>query len=132
MRIDDFVDEGLGHSSYLIDIGDGTTALVAPPSFPSFHEALAAGLGSRIAWTFDTHSHADYTTGSPGLADRRLIDELLAPAAAQQRSSQISPRQASRPSFAASAAMAMAAIGSAHHQPPPALRIRPPSRIADR
>lgn len=70
MKIYDFVDEGLGHSSYLIDIGDGTTALVDPPRFPSAHEALAAQLGLRIAWTFDTHSHADYVTGSPGLAAR--------------------------------------------------------------
>ena len=40
MRIYDFVDEGLGHSSYVIDIGDGTTALVDPPRFPIAHETL--------------------------------------------------------------------------------------------
>jgi hypothetical protein len=26
-----FVDEGLGHSSYLIDLGDGTAAILDPP-----------------------------------------------------------------------------------------------------
>ncbi len=82
MRIYDFVDEGLGHSSYLIDIGDGTTALVDPPRFPSAHEALAAHLGSRIVWTFDTHSHADYVTGSPGLAER-VGATFVAPAASR-------------------------------------------------
>jgi hypothetical protein len=28
-----FVDEGLGHSSYLIDLGDGTAAILDPPRF---------------------------------------------------------------------------------------------------
>ena len=70
MRIHEFVDEGLGHASYLIDIGDGTAALIDPPRFPNAHETLTAQLGSRTAWTFDTHSHADYVTGSPGLAAR--------------------------------------------------------------
>lgn len=70
MKIHDFVDEGLGHSSYLIDVGNGAVALVDPPRFPTVHEALAAELGLRIEWTFDTHSHADYVTGSPGVAAR--------------------------------------------------------------
>ena len=70
MRIYDYVDEGLGHSSYLIDIGDGTVAIVDPPRFATAHEALAKQLKSQIVWTFDTHSHADYVTGSPRLALR--------------------------------------------------------------
>lgn len=82
MRIYDFVDEGLGHSSYLIDLGDGTAALIDPPRFPGDHEALARHLVARIAWTFDTHSHADYVTGSPGLA-ARLGATFVAPAASR-------------------------------------------------
>src|SRR5262245_21224 len=35
MHVHAFVDEGLGHSSYLVDLGDGTAALVDPPRFPS-------------------------------------------------------------------------------------------------
>ncbi len=35
MKIYDFVDEGLGHSSYVIDLGDGTAAIVDPPRFPN-------------------------------------------------------------------------------------------------
>ena len=80
MRIYDFVDEGLGHSSYVIDLGDGTAAVVDPPRFPIDHETLAGRLGLRLAWTLDTHSHADYVTGSPGLA-RRSGAVFLAPAA---------------------------------------------------
>jgi hydroxyacylglutathione hydrolase len=67
MRVHAFVDEGLGHSSYLIDLGDGSAAIVDPPRFPDAHEQLATQLGLRLAWTADTHSHADYVTGSPAL-----------------------------------------------------------------
>ena len=80
MRIYDFVDEGLGHSSYVIDLGDGTAAVVDPPRFPIDQESLAGRLGLRLAWTLDSHSHADYVTGSPGLA-RRSGAVFLAPAA---------------------------------------------------
>lgn len=80
MQIHEFVDEGLGHASYLIDIGDADAALIDPPRFPIAHQALADRLGRRIAWTFDTHSHADYVTGSPALA-ARLGATFVAPAA---------------------------------------------------
>ena len=85
MRIHEFVDGGLGHSSYLIDLGDGAAAMVDPPRFPIDHETLAARLGLRLAWTLDTHSHADYVTGSPGLA-RRSGAVFLAPAASHLES----------------------------------------------
>jgi hypothetical protein len=34
MRIHECVDEGLGHSSSVIDLGDDTTAIVDPPRSP--------------------------------------------------------------------------------------------------
>jgi glyoxylase-like metal-dependent hydrolase (beta-lactamase superfamily II)/rhodanese-related sulfurtransferase len=80
MRVHDFVNEGLGHSSYLIELDGSTAAIIDPPRFPTEHEALADRLGLRVAWTIDTHSHADYVTGSPGLAARREA-VFLAPAA---------------------------------------------------
>lgn len=82
VRICSFVDEGLGHSSYLIDLGDGTAALVDPPRFPIAQEALAGREGLRITWTIDTHSHADYVTGSPALAARTGAT-FVAPAASR-------------------------------------------------
>ncbi len=82
MRVYEFVDEGLGHSSYLIDLDDGACAIVDPSRFPTRHEALAEHLGLRVAWTVDTHSHADYVTGSPGLVARRGA-VFLAPAASR-------------------------------------------------
>ena len=81
-RIFDFVDEGLGHSSYVIDLGDGTVAVIDPPRFPTAHLELADREGLRIAWAADTHSHADYVTGSPGLA-ARLDAVFIAPAASK-------------------------------------------------
>ena len=62
------VDEGLGHSSYVVDLGDGTALVVDPARFPDRQRQTAAERGWRIAWTADTHSHADYISGSPELA----------------------------------------------------------------
>ena len=70
MRVHEFVDGGLGHSSFLVDLGHGLAAIIDPPRFPTAHEQLAGTHGLRTAWTIDTHSHADYVTGSPGLVAR--------------------------------------------------------------
>ena len=82
MRVHDFVDEGLGHSSYVIDLGNGTAAVIDPPRFPIAHEQLTDRHDLRMSWTVDTHSHADYVTGSPGLAARRGAT-FIAPAASR-------------------------------------------------
>jgi hydroxyacylglutathione hydrolase len=68
IEITAFVDEGLGHSSYLVDLGDGRALVVDPPRIPDHHRAAADERGLRIALTADTHSHADYVSGSPSLA----------------------------------------------------------------
>ena len=74
-----FVDEGIGHSSYLVDLGDGTALVVDPRRVPETERAEAASRGLRIAFTADTHSHADYVSGSPELAARGAT--FLAPEA---------------------------------------------------
>lgn len=86
MKIYDFVDEGLGHSSYVIDLGHGNAAIVDPPRFPTAQEGLVASLGLQLVWTMDTHSHADYVTGSPALAARTGAT-FIAPAASNLESS---------------------------------------------
>lgn len=63
-----FVDEGLGHSSYVIALGDGSALVVDPARFPDRQRELAAARGWTVRWTADTHSHADYVSGSPELA----------------------------------------------------------------
>jgi glyoxylase-like metal-dependent hydrolase (beta-lactamase superfamily II)/rhodanese-related sulfurtransferase len=62
-----FVDEGIGHSSYLVDLGDGTALAVDPRRIPELEQAEATARGLRIAFTADTHSHADFVSGSPEL-----------------------------------------------------------------
>ena len=81
LRVHPFVDEGLGHSSYLIDLANGHAALVDPPRFATPHERLVDVERLSIAWTIDTHSHADYVTGSPALAARGTT--FIAPAASR-------------------------------------------------
>ncbi|MGH9191193.1 MAG: MBL fold metallo-hydrolase [Acidimicrobiales bacterium] len=68
IEIDSVVDEGLGHSSYVVGLGDGSALVVDPARFPQRQRQAAREHGWRIAWTLDTHSHADYISGSPELA----------------------------------------------------------------
>ena len=68
VEIEAVVDDGLGHSSYVVGLGDGTALVVDPARFPDRQRTIAAERGWRIAWTADTHSHADYISGSTELA----------------------------------------------------------------
>lgn len=68
MEIVGITDEGLGHTSHVVDLGDGTALVIDPARFPERQRHLAAKRGWRIAWTADSHSHADYISGSPELA----------------------------------------------------------------
>ena len=77
----DFVDEGLGHSSYLVDLDDGTALAIDPPRVPEREIATAAARGLTIVWTADTHSHADFVSGGPELRARGST--FFAPAAAE-------------------------------------------------
>ena len=68
MEIVAVVDEGLGHSSHVVALGDGSALVIDPARFPDRQRRIAAERGWTIAWTADTHSHADYISGSPELA----------------------------------------------------------------
>jgi glyoxylase-like metal-dependent hydrolase (beta-lactamase superfamily II)/rhodanese-related sulfurtransferase len=74
-----FVDEGIGHTSYLVDLGDGTALVIDPRRIPERELAEARARGLRIAFTADTHSHADFVSGSPELVAQGAT--FLAPAA---------------------------------------------------
>jgi glyoxylase-like metal-dependent hydrolase (beta-lactamase superfamily II) len=71
-------DEGLGNSSYLVDLGDGRALVVDPPRDPSRHLLAAESRGVTISHTVETHLHADFVTGSRELAARGAV--VLAPA----------------------------------------------------
>lgn len=75
-----FVDEGLGNSSYLVDIGGGRALVVDPSRDATPYLAAADGAGLSIAFTVETHLHADFLTGSRELAARGAT--VLAPRAA--------------------------------------------------
>ena len=68
VHIHSVVDDGLGHSSYVVGLGDGTALVIDPARFPDPQRRIVAERGWRVAWTADTHSHADYISGSVELA----------------------------------------------------------------
>jgi rhodanese-related sulfurtransferase/glyoxylase-like metal-dependent hydrolase (beta-lactamase superfamily II) len=62
------VDEGLGNSAYLADLGDGRALAVdASRDLRALREA-AARRGLAVAFAADTHLHADFLTGAVQLA----------------------------------------------------------------
>jgi glyoxylase-like metal-dependent hydrolase (beta-lactamase superfamily II)/rhodanese-related sulfurtransferase len=74
-----FVDEGLGNSSYLVDLGDGRALAIDPSRDPSPYLEAAEKAGLKIAFAAETHLHADFVSGSAELA--AFGAHVLAPAA---------------------------------------------------
>lgn len=62
------VDEGLGNSSYLVDLGDGRALVVDPPRDLRGVRVAAARRGVAIGFAADTHLHADFLSGAAQLA----------------------------------------------------------------
>lgn len=62
------VDEGLGNSAYLADLGDGRALAVDPSRDLRALRAAAARRGLRVAFAADTHLHADFLSGAAQLA----------------------------------------------------------------
>lgn len=52
-------DEGLGNTAWLVGVGDGRALVVDPARDPGPYLAEAERLGWRIAYTAETHLHAD-------------------------------------------------------------------------
>ncbi len=62
------VDEGLGNSAYLVDLGDGRALAVdAARDLRALHEA-AAKRALSVTYAADTHLHADFLSGAVQLA----------------------------------------------------------------
>ncbi|MGH9153382.1 MAG: MBL fold metallo-hydrolase [Acidimicrobiales bacterium] len=74
------VDEGLGNASYLVDLGDRRALVVDPTRDPAGYLAAAGRRGLDVAYSADTHLHADFVSGGRELA--ALGATVLAPAAA--------------------------------------------------
>ena len=58
------VDEGLGNSTYLVDLGDGRALVVDVSRDLRAVRAAARTRGLRIAVAADTHLHADFLSGA--------------------------------------------------------------------
>ena len=69
LEIVSVVDEGLGHSGHLVAV-DGRVLVIDPLRVVEPYLAVIERNGWRLAWTADTHTHADYVSGSPELARR--------------------------------------------------------------
>ena len=57
------VDEGLGNSSYVVDLGDGRALVIDPARHPGSYLEAARRRGLHIAFAVETHLHADFVSG---------------------------------------------------------------------
>lgn len=62
------VDEGLGNSTYLVDLGGGRALAVDASRDLRALRRAAARRGLRVAYAADTHLHADFLSGAVQLA----------------------------------------------------------------
>jgi glyoxylase-like metal-dependent hydrolase (beta-lactamase superfamily II)/rhodanese-related sulfurtransferase len=62
------VDEGLGNSAYVVELGDGRAMVIDPARDPTPYLELARWRRLQIAYAAETHLHADFLTGSRELA----------------------------------------------------------------
>jgi len=68
LRLTMLVDEGLGNTCYLLDLGDGSALVVDPPRDLRAVRRAAASQGLKIRLVADTHLHADFLSGATQLA----------------------------------------------------------------
>ena len=62
------VDEGLGNSAYVVELGDGRALVVDPARDPTPYLQLARWRRLQLVYAAETHLHADFLTGSRELA----------------------------------------------------------------
>lgn len=63
MQIHPVVDEGLGNSSYAVDLGDGSGMVIDAFRNPRPYLKIAEREGLTLRLAFDTHLHADFISG---------------------------------------------------------------------
>jgi hydroxyacylglutathione hydrolase len=77
------VDDGLGNTTWLVDLGAGRALVVDASRDLRAVRAAASVRGLRVAFAADTHLHADFVTGAVDLAAGGA--RLLASAAGRRR-----------------------------------------------
>lgn len=71
------VDEGLGNSAYVADLGDGGALVVDPERDPRPYRSVLGGRGLTARFVVETHLHADFVSGGRELVATGA--QLLAP-----------------------------------------------------
>jgi glyoxylase-like metal-dependent hydrolase (beta-lactamase superfamily II) len=69
------VDEGLGNSSYLVDLGEGRALAIDPSRDLRLIDSATARAGLSITAVAETHLHADFVSGATRLAASRAMTE---------------------------------------------------------
>lgn len=75
------VDEGLGNSAYVVDLGDGGALVVDPERDPRPYLTELERRGLTLRFVAETHLHADFVSGGRELVASGA--QLLAPAGAE-------------------------------------------------
>jgi glyoxylase-like metal-dependent hydrolase (beta-lactamase superfamily II)/rhodanese-related sulfurtransferase len=78
------VDEGMGNSAYLVNLGDGRGLVVDAARDLRAVRAAADRAGLRIAYAADTHLHADFLSGAVQLAATDDAQVLASEAGARE------------------------------------------------
>lgn len=79
LAIHPVVDEGLGNTSWWVETGNGRALVIDPVRDVRTYLQLADERGLTLAFSVETHLHADFVSGSRELAGRGAT--VLAPAA---------------------------------------------------
>ena len=77
VRVIPIVDEGLGNSAYVVDLGDGQGMVIDPERNPSPYLEIAERMSLQLRWALETHLHADFVSGGREVA--ALGARLVAP-----------------------------------------------------
>ncbi len=107
-----FIDEGLGNSSYLVELGGGRALVVDPTRDTGPYLGLAERRGLTLAFSLETHLHADFVSGGRELA--RLGATLLSPRAGRLRFSHRGLADGDEVDFGG---LTLQAIGTPGHTP---------------
>ena len=68
MKVVPFVHEGLGNSSYLVEVGPGAAVLIDPDRTVARYRAAALERNWQIVACFETHLHADFVSGTSAVS----------------------------------------------------------------
>src|SRR5436309_13770270 len=68
-RVHPVADEGLGNTSYVVEVARGLAVCVDPRRDVDTYLRIADRAGARIAAVLETHVHADFVTGSLEIAE---------------------------------------------------------------